>query len=199
MAPLSFIYRDPGELACQKYFTSTIGFMGAFNRLPLLKPFAPWVLPDLKKNMSDAQQHAELTAQMVQGRLRKENTRDDFFSHLLSAKHAKIGEEFLKSNAVTLITAGSETTATSLSGGTYYMLKKPHCLARLQAEIRSTFKASSEISHDSNTNLPYLNAVIEEIPRIYPPAPIGLPRVSNGAVVDGNYVSCVELERRWKE
>lgn len=163
--------------------------MDAFNRLPFLKPFAPWLLPELKKNFSDAEKHSEMTAQMIKGRIRRGNTRDDFFSHIISSKHATMEEEALASNAVTLITAGSETTATCLSGGLYYMLKKPHCIARLQTEIRSKFKASSEIDHESTNHLAYLNAVIEEMLRIYPPAPTGLPRVSNGAMVDGNYVS----------
>ena len=40
-------------------------------------------------------------------------------------------------NSSVLIVAGSETTATLLSGATYYLLQNPTKLARLQDEVRS--------------------------------------------------------------
>lgn len=81
-----------------------------------------------------------------------------------------------------------EATATALQGATYHLLRKPHCLERLQKEVRNAFMSISDIDRNSSASLSYLTAVIEEALRIYPPVPIGLPRVSPGATVDGSYV-----------
>jgi len=87
-----------------------------------------------------------------------------------------------------LIAAGSETTATFLTGTTYYLLKSPTKLQRLTDEVRSSFTDSSNINGDNTQSLPYLFAVIVEGLRIFPPVPIGLQRTSPGASVDGYWV-----------
>jgi cytochrome P450 len=51
----------------------------------------------------------------------------------------------LQSNGNILIIAGSETTATPLSGITYLLLMNPHALEKLQDEVRSTFEKEDEI------------------------------------------------------
>ncbi|RDW69963.1 hypothetical protein BP5796_08360 [Coleophoma crateriformis] len=161
-----------------------------FRRFPLLQLFIPWLLPNKDKLLKDRVEHRKLSREMALGRLQKVEARDDFFGHLISGK--EVDEEqtlkFLESNASTLVTAGSETTATALSGMTYYLLHNPACLSRLQHEIRSAYSSSNAITGDSTQQNPYLKAVIEETLRIFPPAPVGMPRVSPGAEVDGHYV-----------
>ena len=68
------------------------------------------------------------------------------------------------------------------------LVSNPSKLKHLTAEVRKKFNADSEINSDSTNSLPYLNAVIEEALRLYPPVPFNLQRISPGAVVDGNYV-----------
>lgn len=98
--------------------------------------------------------------------------------------------EKLKANSSILIIGGSETTATLLSGVTYYLLTNPDAHKRLTDEIRSTFKEESEIDFTSVSNLPYLLACLEEALRLYPPVPIGLPRIvpKGGATIADHYV-----------
>lgn len=87
-------------------------------------------------------------------------------------------------------TAGSETTATTLSCATYYLLKYPEVLRKLQKEIRSTFSNYNEINAQSTASLRYLHAVCLEALRIYAPLPFALPRVvpEGGDTVDGHYL-----------
>lgn len=73
--------------------------------------------------------------------------------------------------------AGSETTATTLSAATYYLTTHPEILAKVQREIRNTFTNEDEIGLDSKKPLPYLQAVIEESLRLFPPAPLPSARV----------------------
>ena len=85
--------------------------------------------------------------------------------------------------------AGSETTATLLSGATYLLMKHPTVLKKLESEIRR-FSTDAELTFISTSQLPYLNAVIEESFRLYPPGPVRAPRITKpgGAIIDGHYV-----------
>ncbi len=59
---------------------------------------------------------------------------------------------------------------------------------RLQQELRSGYKKYEDIDAISAMQMPYLQAVIQEGLRIYPPASQGFPRISPGAYVDGIWV-----------
>lgn len=111
---------------------------------------------------------------------------DDFFSHLL--KNDKLTEGSLIGNADTLILAGSESTATCLSGLTWYLLTNPDCLSKVTEEVRGAFSSVDEITGDSTTHLPYLLGCIDETLRIFPPVSFNLPRDCPGAMIDGHYV-----------
>lgn len=131
--------------------------------------------------------HRALTAAKAQRRIELGDTgRIDFFSHLL--KSGKMTEGSLIGNADTLLLAGSETTATSLSGLTWYLLKNPKCLSKLNEEVRGAFHSLDQITGDATATLPYLQACIEEGLRIFPPATFNLPRDCPGAFIDGHYV-----------
>lgn len=86
--------------------------------------------------------------------------------------------------------AGTETTATLLSGATYHLLSNPQYLSRLQAELRQNFTKVADLRLEPLAKLTYLEAVLKESLRMYPPVPIGLPRVSppGGMQVGGHFV-----------
>ncbi|KAJ0332138.1 hypothetical protein COL5a_001841 [Colletotrichum fioriniae] len=84
--------------------------------------------------------------------------------------------------------AGGETTATFLAAATYYLLRNPACLLRLQAEITDRFSSFEEINATAARQLPYLQAVINEGLRLYAPGSQGFPRLSPGMKVGDIYV-----------
>ncbi|KAF2205995.1 cytochrome P450 monooxygenase-like protein [Delitschia confertaspora ATCC 74209] len=84
----------------------------------------------------------------------------------------------MDANASLFMIAGSETTATLLSGLTYFLLKHPGKMQRLVDEIRGAFQSSADINMKELAQLPYLHACMEETFRCYPPVPIGLPRIT---------------------
>lgn len=96
----------------------------------------------------------------------------------------------MKSNSGLFVFAGSETTATLLSGTTYYLLRNPEKMARLVKEVRGTFKSEEDINFRSVSELKYLVACLEEGLRIYPPVPTGLPRrvPPGGDTIAGKFV-----------
>ncbi|CAG8959711.1 hypothetical protein HYFRA_00001617 [Hymenoscyphus fraxineus] len=163
-------------------------YTDAIARFPLMGKVFGLFSSRVKEVQQLAVDHLESTHEKVQRRLQKENNRDDFFSHFLSAKHRNVATEFLDQQSVILITAGSDTTSTTLASLTYYLCKNPHVLARLQAEVRATFKTSAEIDGVNTSQIPYLVAVIEEALRLWTSVPGGLPRVSPGQNVDGEFI-----------
>ncbi|KAJ4258176.1 hypothetical protein NW762_008320 [Fusarium torreyae] len=169
-------------------YISQLDHLPIINRLPIPTSILVFFMPkDLKESLESHNQH---TQRLVSDRVELGNSRDreDFFAYILRKGNDNLDLDHLREQAKILMLAGSETTATSLSSVTYYLLKNPDTLAKLQAEMRSTFSSEEEITGNSLNNLAYLNAVIEEGLRMFPPAPFGLPRVCNGAMIDGVYV-----------
>lgn len=96
----------------------------------------------------------------------------------------------LQSNSSILIIGGSETTATLLSGVTFFLLTNPDALRRVTDEVRSAFESEDDINFTTVNDLPYMLACLNEGLRMYPPVPVGLPRLTpkGGAKICGYYV-----------
>ncbi|KAJ8125632.1 hypothetical protein O1611_g8006 [Lasiodiplodia mahajangana] len=121
----------------------------------------------------------------------KGGERPDFMEGLLRKKDdLKLGHNQLTMNASLLILAGSETTATLLSGATFLLLSYPETLKKLEQEVRSAYRTEDEITLTSVGNLTYMLACLNESLRRYPPVAAGLPRQApkGGAMVDGGFV-----------
>lgn len=83
----------------------------------------------------------------------------------------------IEQTADTLIMAGSETTASVLSGVTYFLTMHPEVMAKLAEEVRTSFNSEQEIDVLSVQKLKYMLAVLDETMRVYPVVPFGLTRV----------------------
>jgi cytochrome P450 len=126
------------------------------------------------------QEHDALSCKKVEKRLTLETERADLIGKMVSGSK-KNGNEMTKeelvANASALIIAGSETTAALLCGATYLLATNPHALAKLNEEVRSNFDSEDEIDLISTQKLKYLQAVLDESLRYFPPAVGILPRV----------------------
>lgn len=121
------------------------------------------------------------------------SAKKDFFHYLLNAKDPESGEGLsipeLWGEANVLMIAGSDTTSTGLSSTIFYLVRNPHALKTITAEIRSQFSDVEEIVSGSKLNdLPYLKACIDEALRLAPPVPGAMPREvqTGGADIDGS-------------
>lgn len=167
---------------------------GAYSNVARRLPGSSYILPLItpKKVISQRGMHLDLTTQKIQSRLEKSNERPDFFGDILKHNNTEKGFTVpeMISNASTLIIAGSETTATLLSGVTYLLLRNPHVLAKLQDEVRSAFTKDEQITLESCNKLEYCLAVLTEALRMYPPVPAGLPRIvdAQGDMIAGDWV-----------
>ncbi|KAF2108459.1 cytochrome P450 monooxygenase-like protein [Lophiotrema nucula] len=137
------------------------------------------------------QKHEQYTIDKTARRLDVKTDRKDFMSYILKHNDEKgmTREEIMKTSGIVII-AGSETSATLLSGAFYYLLDNPDWHKRLQHEIVSAFRNESEMTFASLSQLKILNAVIQETFRMYPPVPTTLPRLTtqDGAMVCGKFI-----------
>lgn len=105
---------------------------------------------------------------------RKQADRGDFMDYIMRSRGQahQLTDAELIANSDLLMVAGSETTATLLSGVTYWLLKTPHALKRVTEEVRNAFESEDQITfNEASTRLPYLLACLEEGLRLFPPVP----------------------------
>lgn len=157
----------------------------------LMYPYISWLvgmmLPqDLHRKRANMYQ---LTKERVDRRLENDAARPDFIAYITRHNDERgMTQKELYANAFTLITAGSETSATLLSGFTFFLLKNPAAYKELVNEIRGTFQRQNDITFQSTAGLQYLNAALEESLRMYPPVPgVTIPRlaVNGDALIEG--------------
>ncbi|KAL8949002.1 MAG: hypothetical protein Q9222_004858 [Ikaeria aurantiellina] len=173
-------------------FLQGMAYMAATRYYPSLEWLVLKMLP--KKVMEMQRKHTELVHEKVERRLKLDTERPDFLTPFMrdnvGFENMSIGE--IESTFAILIVAGSETTATVLSGIINHLVKvqsRP-ILNRLVAEIRNTFKTEKDIAIGKLTDLVYLDAVINEGLRLCNPIPGGLPRVvpKGGGVYNGYFL-----------
>lgn len=139
-------------------------------------------------------EHQRYTDDRIDRRLKREPEHPDLWTKILekgedaSEGGLSIGEHH--SNASLFMIAGTETTATALSGTTYHLLRNPDTLQKLTDEVRSAFADFDDITLEGLARQKYLGAVLQEGLRMYPPVPIGLPRVTppEGSTICENFV-----------
>ncbi|KAH7067136.1 cytochrome P450 [Paraphoma chrysanthemicola] len=113
----------------------------------------------------------------------------DFMSYVLKHNDEKgLTKEEIWGNSEALIGAGSETTATALSGLLFSLLENPRVMQILVSEIRTAFDSEEAITMRSAAALVYAHACLEEALRVFPPVPVTPARLSPGDFVGGYYL-----------
>jgi cytochrome P450 len=127
----------------------------------------------------------------VDRRFNLQPERPDLWSAVLDKNNKdNLSKQEHYSNASLFMIAGTETTASALSGIVHNVLINPSTLTTLLHEIRTAFPNSDDVTLQRCSNLPYLSAVISEGLRMYPPIPGTAPRVipPGGMVIGGKFV-----------
>lgn len=165
-----------------------------FNALPLLRPFVRALMPALRSDIESDDQNRYFAVEKARARMAQGESpggRRDFMTYMMRENRAgekAISDDEIVTNVPILINAGSETTATALSGFAFYLAQYPDVYRRVADEIRGAFAAEEDIDMRGAARLEYLHACIEEALRMFPPAAETPPRVSPGDVVGGHYI-----------
>ncbi|QSZ32535.1 hypothetical protein DSL72_002113 [Monilinia vaccinii-corymbosi] len=159
-------------------------------KYPIIGNIACFLFPALMQ--AKIQKHWKLSQEKAYRRIDTPRDKPDFVSYILKYNDTEKGmsREEIGANASILILAGSETTASILNGVTYHLLQCPTILQNLTLELRSTFKNQEELTLLALARCKYLNAVLDEGLRIFPPVPSTLTRFvpEGGSIISGQYV-----------
>ncbi|TLD14908.1 hypothetical protein PspLS_10792 [Pyricularia sp. CBS 133598] len=165
--------------------------LGAYVRTLLRLPGAGVLLRLLvpKKVMNEANEHLRQTRMMVDRRLQKKGLHHDWIGIMIEGKgDLKMEKEEIYTNAEVLVMGGSDTTVSGLCAATFLLLTHQDEKRQVTDELFKTFSAESEIDTFSASRLRYLDAVVKESLRLFPPAPNALPRKTPSK---GNWVGDV--------
>ena len=158
--------------------------------------YYPWTAPLLKRCIpkfviEKAKSHYRSCIERVDKRVDRTLDKPDIWGLVLGQKESLLlTRAEMYANSHIFMLAGTETTATALSGLTYHLLMNPDKLQKITQEIRATFQEDSDIDITTLAQMKYLNGCIEEGLRVYPPVPSGFPRLTppEGMVICGDYI-----------
>ena len=123
-----------------------------------------------------AQQDTDRVVRELIAARRREHTegREDVLSMLLEARDERglrMTDDELRDEMLTLLLAGHETTATTLSWTLHYLLANPSWLGRVRAEVDEV-AGSGPVQPDQVDKLVLLDAAIKETLRVMPIIPL---------------------------
>eukprot|EP00277_Geminigera_cryophila_P016451 CAMPEP_0179460048 /NCGR_PEP_ID=MMETSP0799-20121207/43217_1 /TAXON_ID=46947 /ORGANISM="Geminigera cryophila, Strain CCMP2564" /LENGTH=543 /DNA_ID=CAMNT_0021262147 /DNA_START=127 /DNA_END=1758 /DNA_ORIENTATION=- len=104
-------------------------------------------------------------------------------------KGSRLSNEELANNVQTFLVAGHETTSTALSWAHYLLALNPEKRTKLKLELADRLGGRAPTCRELSDNaIPYLRAVIMEVLRLYPPAPIALRITTSDDCFGGYFV-----------
>ncbi|KAI1410035.1 putative cytochrome P450 [Hypoxylon sp. FL1857] len=150
------------------------------RRVKVVAAIGRQLLPLLTSSVRN--KHSMYSRAKMQKRLEASAPRQDFLAHLASKVLSdEVSQEEMTAHTSTLVLAGSETVAAR----NIPHVEDPCYDEKLINEIRTRYASYNHIDATSATRLPYLQAVINEPLRIFPPGPTGFPCVSSGCEIAG--------------
>jgi cytochrome P450 len=165
---------DAGKgAAAADHFEQALGFYGIDFHLRLLRgPGSPWSKMVASRAVLDEIVYGEIARR----RRDPDEGRRDILSLLLAVKD-EVGEGFsdkeVRDQVMTLMFAGHDTSTSTLTFMLHELARHPDVLARLQAEQDEVLKGEVPDIDRLEREMPYLDMVLDEVLRLYPPAWIG--------------------------
>ncbi|CAL4984438.1 unnamed protein product [Urochloa decumbens] len=109
-----------------------------------------------------------------------EQEESDFIDVMLSVQEEYgITRDHMKAILMDMFEAGTATSSLVLEFAMVELLRNPHLMAKLQAEVRKKMPKGQEMVKEENlAGMVYLRAVVKETLRLHPPVPLLVPHRS---------------------
>lgn len=118
----------------------------------------------------------------------------DILSTMLNSGsyHGEDGDEVMRDQMMTFLTAGHETTATSMMWGLHLLSLKEnhHIQTKLREEIRAAFPQGlpENVSFEQIEGLKYLRSVTSEVLRVHPPVGMTARHAAEDTTLGGQFM-----------
>ncbi|CAI0424748.1 unnamed protein product, partial [Linum tenue] len=96
-------------------------------------------------------------------------------------------DDIIKGQVMSLILAGTDTTAATIEWGMSLLLNHPEILDKARAEIDNAVGNNRLVQESDCIDLPYLQCIISETFRLYPVGPLLIPHQSSEDCTVGGY------------
>ncbi|KAJ3896345.1 fatty acid hydroxylase [Lentinula edodes] len=124
---------------------------------------------------SDAKFMTDVATRILNDRRENPIEKKDLLDTMLYSKDPKTGQglsdDAIVKNLLTFLIAGHETSSGLMSFMTYYLIKNPETMRKLQAEVDEVL-GGQPVQYQDLSKMPYLTAVIRETLRLAPTAPM---------------------------
>ncbi|MGB3758533.1 MAG: cytochrome P450 [Rivularia sp. (in: cyanobacteria)] len=143
----------------------------------LQKDWGNWT-PWGKMRQRQRQVYDLLQAEIEEKRTKKDRTGNDVLSLMMAVQDENgqaMSDDELKDELLTMLFAGHETTATTLSWAFYQIYQNPNIIEKLQTELENLAENPNLLEI---AKLPYLSAICQETLRMYPVLPVLFPRIA---------------------
>ncbi|KAH7862337.1 hypothetical protein Vadar_003392 [Vaccinium darrowii] len=191
--------QDPGAANFRRVIKEYMYWSGTFFWSDVI-PFPPlrWVdlggkLRNVKRVMRELdaifqswiEEHVEMTE-------REEGDEKDFIDVMLSkiddgGSYGHSRETIIKATILTIILAGSDTTSINLTWILSILLNNRPALDRAQEEIDTRIGKTRWVEESDIKNLAYLQGIVKETLRLYPPGPLSVPHQATEDCEIGGY------------
>ncbi|XP_059279386.1 cytochrome P450 81C13-like [Lycium ferocissimum] len=180
------------------FFFATLLFMNVCDFMPVLKWFGykgiekKMVSAHKKRNeflnsLFDEFRGKKVTNVSESSTREKKSTLVETLLSLQESEPEFYTDDLIKSVLVVLFVAGTETTSMTIQWAMRLLLAHPEAFHKLRAEIDSKVGNQRLLDESDLTKLPYLQCVINETLRLYPPVPLLLPHYSLEDCTVGGY------------
>jgi retinoid hydroxylase len=173
---------DPDEAgkgaAAAEHFERALSYYGIDFHLRLLRgPGSPWGKMVRSREVLDEIVFGEITRR----RAHPDSERRDILSLLVGAR-GEGGEEFsdreIRDQVMTLMFAGHDTSTSTLTFMLHELARHPEVTRRLHEEQDRVLGDARPTAAQLEREMPYLEMVLDEVLRLYPPAWIGPRRAT---------------------
>jgi cytochrome P450 len=159
--------------AAAAHFERALAFYGIDYHLRLLRgPRSPWSRMLSSRAVLDRIVGDEISSRRADA----DPGRRDVLSLLLTARDEDgtgFSDEEVRDQLMTLMFAGHDTSTSTLSFLFFELARHPQVLAQLQSEQDEVLGGQAPTAAQLFGEMPYLDMVVDEVLRLYPPAWIG--------------------------
>ncbi|KAM4694840.1 cytochrome P450 2K4-like [Discoglossus pictus] len=180
-----FDYQDPTLLRLMSLVNENMRLIGSpsvllYNMFPILR-YLPGDHQKVKRNVAELHSFLKETFLGHLKDLNQDDQRSFIDAFLVKQQEEKddpnslFHEDNLLSIMVTLFSAGTETTASTIRWAIFFMIKNPEIQKRVHEEIDKVI-GSAQPRFEHRKHMPYTNAVLHETQRLANIIPLNLPR-----------------------